>query len=304
MASGRRPDVECAAQGVEQPREIRRHRRAQVEALAGDRVGQREALGVQAPGGRARRQLGDARGAAAPAVERVAEQRPAGVGDVDPDLVRAPGRQAAADQRAPPTEALDHAPVGDRGLARLILDENFLRWVGWRPYSVRIVPSSVGGAGATTARYSRTTPSAAGPRPAAPASLFRLNAAARAEVGRLVLGHHHHARGVLVEAMDDARPDRAADAGQLAPAVVEERVDQRARGVARRRVHHQARRLVDRDQVGVLEQHRQREVLGRHVDRRRRVEDHHDLVAGAQLVARLGHRPRRRPGRRRRRPGA
>ena len=45
-------------------------------------------------------------------------------------------------------------------------------------------------------------------------------------------------------------------------AVVQQRVDQRAAGVAGRRVHDHARRLVDHDQVGVLVEDVERDVLG------------------------------------------
>jgi hypothetical protein len=34
----------------------------------------------------------------------------------------------------------------------------------------------------------------------------------QADMGALVLGHHHQAADVLVEAMDDARPQHSADA--------------------------------------------------------------------------------------------
>ena len=80
------------------------------------------------------------------------------------------------------------------------------------------------------------------------------------------LGHHEQAGGVLVEAMHDARPLDAADAGQASPAMGDERVDQRAGGMAGARMHGQALGLVDDDQVGVLvddgERHRLRLEVG------------------------------------------
>ena len=48
------------------------------------------------------------------------------------------------------------------------------------------------------------------------------------------LGHHQQAGGVLVEAMHDARPLDAADAGEAGAAMGDERVDQRAGGMAGR----------------------------------------------------------------------
>ena len=52
-------------------------------------------------------------------------------------------------------------------------------------------------------------------------------------VGLVVLGDHEQARGPLVEAVDDARPEDAADAGEVAH-VREQRVHERARGACRR----------------------------------------------------------------------
>ena len=57
-------------------------------------------------------------------------------------------------------------------------------------------------------------------------------------------------------------PLLAADAAQVVD-VVEQRVDQRAAGVAGGRMHHHAGRLVDDDQVVVLVEDRQRQRLGR-----------------------------------------
>ena len=79
---------------------------------------------------------------------------------------------------------------------------------------------------------------------------------------RLVrLGHHQQAGRVLVEAVHDARPPHAADARQALPAMGDQGVDQRARGVAGPGMHGQARRLVDDDQVRVLVDHDERHGL-------------------------------------------
>ena len=107
-------------------------------------------------------------------------------------------------------------------------------------------------------------------------------------MGEVALGDEEDARGVAVEAVDDAGAELAADAGEVAD-VVEQGVDEGARAVAGRGMHDDARRLVDRDQVLVLVEDRERDRLGldrdgarlRHLDR--------DVLAGA-------HRPRG-PGR-------
>ena len=66
-------------------------------------------------------------------------------------------------------------------------------------------------------------------------------------------GDHQQAARVAVEAVDDPRP---LDAGDPTPgravAVGQQRVDQRAAGMARRRMDDQPGRLVDDQQVVVL----------------------------------------------------
>ena len=80
-------------------------------------------------------------------------------------------------------------------------------------------------------------------------------------VRRIVLRDDHHARRALVQAMHDARTQLAADAAEIGD-VVEQRVDQRARVVARRRVHDHAGGLVHDDDVGVLVEDGERQILG------------------------------------------
>ena len=86
---------------------------------------------------------------------------------------------------------------------------------------------------------------------------------------RLVgLGDHHEARGVLVEAMHDAWALHPANAGEALPAMGDERIHQCAVGMAGRRVHDEARGLVDHDDVRILMEDRQGDFLpqrlGRH----------------------------------------
>ena len=80
-------------------------------------------------------------------------------------------------------------------------------------------------------------------------------------VRRVVLRDHHDARRALVEPVHDAGPHLAADAAEVLD-VMEQRVDQRAGRIARGRVHHHAGRLVDDDDVGVLEEDLERQILG------------------------------------------
>ena len=96
-------------------------------------------------------------------------------------------------------------------------------------------------------------------------------------------------RRILVDPVDDAGPGDAADARQRAAAMVEQRVDQRSVEIAGRRMNDQARRLVDDQQMLVLEDDLQRNVL-RFVVRRRRLGDRNaqalrrprTLVAGSR----------------------
>jgi hypothetical protein len=87
----------------------------------------------------------------------------------------------------------------------------------------------------------------------------------------------------------DPGPQLAADPREPA-GVVEQRVDQRAVGVAGRRVDDQAGRLVDDDEVLVLEEDRQRDVLGDRAGRRGRRDRDLDDVAEAELGPRLRRR--------------
>ena len=99
--------------------------------------------------------------------------------------------------------------------------------------------------------------------------------------GALVLGGDQQARGVLVQAVDDAGPRLAADADQLVAAMGDQGIDQRAVGIARRRMHHQPGRLVDDDEVLVLINHGQRDILALRTRRHRR--GHGDRIGLARF---------------------
>ena len=78
-------------------------------------------------------------------------------------------------------------------------------------------------------------------------------------MGHVGLGHHHQAAGVLVEPVHDAGPFDAADAGQAVAAMGDQRIDQRAFGVAGGGMHDQALRLVDDDERVILVDNIQRD---------------------------------------------
>lgn len=99
-------------------------------------------------------------------------------------------------------------------------------------------------------------------------------------MGQIVLRHHEEPARVLVEAVDDAGPAHPADARQAGAAMGDESVHQGARVVTRRRVHHEARRLVDHDEVVVLVGDHEVQAFG-HRLRRRRFR-HDDAEGGAR----------------------
>ena len=108
-------------------------------------------------------------------------------------------------------------------------------------------------------------------------------------VGEVVLRRDDQARGVPVDAVDDAGPLLPPDAGEGVPAVVEQGVDQGPVGVARGGMHHQALGLVEDDDVLVLVDHVQGDVLGqelRLLDLRQR--HRQGLAAPETVVLRQG----------------
>ena len=78
-----------------------------------------------------------------------------------------------------------------------------------------------------------------------------------ASMSRVVLGDHDHAGRSAIQPVHDSRPFHAADSGQAAQ-VMQQRVDESSRRVSRAGMYDQARRLVDRGQVSVLVENRQR----------------------------------------------
>ena len=100
------------------------------------------------------------------------------------------------------------------------------------------------------------------------------------QVCKVVFRRDEQPRRVLVDAVHDARPPLAADAGETLPAVGEQGVDERAVLVTGRGVHDHAARLVDDDEVFILVHHVQRQIL-RHELRGRGIRQRHDKrVAG------------------------
>jgi hypothetical protein len=259
--------------------EVGGQRRLEAQPRAGDRVIELEQRGVQRLA--AERRCDRGQWARRPAVQRIAEQRPAVVGGVDPDLVGAAGLQPEPDQRRA-GEWLDHGPVGDRRLAG--------GDPGREPLAIGRV-TAVQGAQRAGGRRRRRGGDAEVLADDATGLATALGGERRAErrVRAIALGDDHRAAGVLVEPVDDAGAERAADPAEV-PAMKQQRVDQRAAGMSGRGMHDQAGRLVDGDQVGVLVQHGERQVLGDQLDRLGGRDVDLDRVAGAHPLAGLGDR--------------
>ena len=113
------------------------------------------------------------------------------------------------------------------------------------------------------------------------------------------LGDDQKAGRVLVEPVDDARPPDPADAGEARAAMADQRIDQGAIGMARRRMDDEPGRLVDHDQMLVLVDDIKRHVLAeeRRFLRLRRLEG--DRCAFGEPHRRIARHARRRPESRR-----
>lgn len=106
-------------------------------------------------------------------------------------------------------------------------------------------------------------------------------------VGAVVFGDDDAARGVFVEAVDDARAGLATDAGEVV-AVVEKGIDEGAVGVACGGVDDEAGGFVDDEDVAVLIKNFDGDVLGDDFDSGGIGDSEGDLIARADDGAGLG----------------
>ena len=93
-------------------------------------------------------------------------------------------------------------------------------------------------------------------RPVSPGDDPPLQLAGQLAMRLVISRHDHQARGIAVQPVHDAGPLRAADR-RPARAATQQSVDQRAGGMTRPRVHDEAGRFVDDDQVVVLVEDRE-----------------------------------------------
>ena len=121
--------------------------------------------------------------------------------------------------------------------------------------------------------------------------LWFANWAARPACAASRLGRDEQAGGVLVDAVDDTGARDAADARKAVAAMGEQGVDQGTVGAARSRMHHHAGRLVDHDQMIVLEGDLERDGLRRRPRGRGRRHVDREALAGRNLHRGRGNDP-------------
>ncbi len=202
------------------------------------------------------------------AVRPIADQRMSERGQVNADLVRAAGLEAAGEQRAV-AETLAHLIARDGCFAG-------------RDDRHRRAPDRM----TADRRVDRATMDdvSGGERQIFAVDALCLQLAHKLCLGDLGLGHDQEAAGIFVQAMHDAR---ASDTGELRR-VVQQRVGKRAVAVAGSRMNDQPGRLVDDEDCFVLMHDLQRQRLRRKKSGGgfgQRV--HQDPLAAADLAARI-----------------
>ena len=118
---------------------------------------------------------------------------------VHPDLMGAPGGQAAFDERGRRRQGLEHRVARERGLAAALEHRHLL--------AVSRVAADIAGDFAPARRGH--TPDH---RHVDPGDAVRGQLGGKAGVGGVVLGHHHQPAGVLVQPVHDPRTAHPADA--------------------------------------------------------------------------------------------
>ena len=191
---------------------------------------------------------------------------------VNANLMCPPRLQTTGDKGVV-TEPLKHLKMGRRGLAVLTDNRHFL--------AIRRMPSDVP---RNDARALDDVPVYDGA--VLTPCLLVPNLAGEEMMCHVVFRGNHHARGILIEAMNDAGAQVSVDPREIA-AVMEQCVDERPRIYARGRVHDHAARLVDDDNVRILIEDIQRDVLCTDLNRLCRRDGTRYALAATQLKIRL-----------------
>lgn len=154
-------------------------------------------------------------------IDRVADQRVSLMGKVNPDLMGAPGGEAAFDERCCGLERPLDAIAGQRRPPPSFADDRHL-------FAVCRAAADI--AGDLAGGWRRHAPNKGGIGAVDPA---QREIARQRPMRALGLGDDHQPAGVLVEAMNDARPSHPADAGETGAAMGDQRVDEGTVGVSR-----------------------------------------------------------------------
>ena len=204
------------------------------------------------------------------AVDGIARHGMTDIGHVDADLMGTTGFELHP-QVGKITIGVRHEEMRN-GVFAVFLGDRHLFAVGGVPSDRRVDRTGIGLKPAVDDRLVL-------PRKGMAGNLF-----GERKVGKIVFRHDQQSARILVDPVHDAGTDHAVDTGQRALAVIQQRVDQRAVRIARRRVHDHTLRLVDDQQIVILVADIQRNILRQNVKLLILRNLHHDLVAGAQLV--------------------
>ncbi len=171
------------------------------------------------------------------------------MGEVNADLMRAPGFEVAHDVTREHAKAFCHAVMGHGRLAPTLPDGVTLPCAGVAPQGTRERARQ----GMGDAHNQRLVTPPEGPV----RELGR-----KSTVRGIVFGDDHQTARVLIKAMDDSRTRDAADPTEVGPAVGEQRVDERSVPMPYGGVDDESSGLVDHQQVRVFVDNLQRNRLG------------------------------------------
>ena len=109
-------------------------------------------------------------------------------------------------------------------------------------------------------------------------------------IGLIVFRNHHHSGGLFVQTVDDPRPEHPIDSAKI-PAVMDQGIDQRARGIAWGRVNDEAWRFVNDDDRRILVENGQGKGLWFQGERRRARDGSGNLISCLYVKTRLNRSP-------------
>jgi hypothetical protein len=177
----------------------------------------------------------------ASAVDPIADQRVAAMGEMDPDLVGPTRGETAFDKRCRGLE---------RALDSIASDRRFPPCRGDNRHFFSVYRAAANVARDLADGRRRYAPDESG--------VCAIDSSGSEVTGQslmrgLGLGNDHQPARILIEAVNDSRAADPADAGQGAAAMAQQGVDEGAVRVSRSGMDNHARRLVDNDQMFILE---------------------------------------------------